>query len=49
MIGKFLSLPFKVLNAPFRATEKLLAGMCGESDIQKENRIISKPIEEIDQ
>ena len=55
MFGRLLALPFRIANAPIRAAEKLLAGMCGDEDIPKENRILSKPlsslaeaIEEID-
>lgn len=45
MLGRILGIPFRVMNAPIRAAEKLLAGMCGEDDIEKQNRILSKPLE----
>ena len=45
MIGKLLGLPFRILNAPIRAGEKIIAGMSGGQDIQKENRILSKPLD----
>ena len=44
MIGKLLGLPFQILNAPIRAGEKIIAAMAGEEDIQKEDRILSKPL-----
>lgn len=44
MFGKLLGLPFRILNAPIRAGEKIVAGICGEDDIKKEDRIMSKPL-----
>lgn len=47
MIGKLFALPFKILNVPFRATEKIIGKMCGEDDIPKSDRVLSKPLEAV--
>lgn len=47
MIGKLFSLPVKILNIPARALEKTFAAACGEEDIRKEERILSKPLEKL--
>lgn len=41
MIGKILSMPFKILNIPARTLEKLVG------DIPKEDRIASKPLQDL--
>lgn len=41
MIGKLLSLPFKILNIPARTFEKIIG------DPRKEDRIISKPLSDL--
>lgn len=43
MIGKILSAPFKIINAPIRAAENLLEG----DDVPEEERIFSKPLDAI--
>jgi hypothetical protein len=45
MFGKLLAFPFRLANVPIRAAEKIMAGLCGDDDIPKENRILSKPLE----
>lgn len=45
MFGKLLAVPFRIANVPFRAIEKVAAGACGNDDIPKEERILSKPLE----
>jgi hypothetical protein len=45
VIGKLFALPFRILNAPIRAGEKVIAAMSGKVDIPKEDRILSKPLE----
>lgn len=46
-LGKLLALPVRLVNAPIRAGEKLLAAMCGEDDIRKDHRIASAPLEKL--
>lgn len=41
MFGKLLSLPVRLLNIPARALEKLVG------DIPKEDRVISKPLDNL--
>lgn len=45
MIGKLLSLPIKILNIPARATEKIVAKMGGDDDIQEDRRVLSAPLQ----
>jgi hypothetical protein len=45
MIGKLLGLPFRVLNAPLHAAEKVLDTMCGGNSTPKEDRILTRPLD----
>ena len=47
MIGKLLGLPFRVLNAPIRATEKILDSMCGGSSTPESEKILSMPLRKL--
>jgi hypothetical protein len=47
MLGKLLSLPFRILNTPIRAGEKIVAQLSGDYDIRKEDRIFSVPLDKI--
>ena len=42
MFGKLLAAPLRLLNVPFRATEKLLG-----DDEPKDERILSAPLEAV--
>lgn len=43
MIGKLLSLPFKVVNAPLKAVENLMV----DEEVEDEDRFVSKPLDSI--
>lgn len=47
VIGKLLSLPFKIANIPARAVEKVVGGMCGQDDIPEEERFLSMPLKKL--
>lgn len=44
-LGKLLSLPVRIANVPFRALEKTVAKLSGESDIREDERVLSKPLD----
>lgn len=47
MIGKFLGLPFRIMNAPLRGFENMIAKACGEKRMHEDDRIMSKPLDSI--
>ena len=47
MIGKLLGLPFRILNAPVRATENILDSMCGGSSTPESEKIFSLPLRKL--
>ena len=47
MIGKLLGLPFRILNAPVRATEKVLDALCGGSVTPPDEKILSMPLRKL--
>lgn len=47
MLGKLLGLPFRILNAPVRATEKILDSMCGGSCVPEDEKLLSMPLRKI--
>lgn len=43
--SKLVTAPIRLLNVPMRVTEKLVARMSGDTDIHKQDRILSVPLD----
>lgn len=47
MFGRMFSSVVRLVNAPLRAGEKVLAHMTGQEDIPKDERLASMPLEKL--